>query len=138
MTPVSVSASAALGAPLDDDALEQLADALAPRIARALRELPDAEPEWVGAAEVARRFGLSRDTVYAHADELGARRFGDGPKARLRFDPRKVERALSARSERSDSQDAGSAAQGGKPPPTRRRRGTGARRVPELLPIRGR
>ena len=48
--------------------------------------------DWIDAAEVARRFSLSRDYVYEHADDLGAVRLGSGPKARLRFSPAKVGR----------------------------------------------
>jgi hypothetical protein len=52
--------------------------------------------EMVDAAEIARRFGVSRDFVYEHADDLGAIRLGHGPRARLRFAPTKVGEALSA------------------------------------------
>jgi hypothetical protein len=54
--------------------------------------------ELLTAAEVARRHGVDRSWVYAHADELGALRLGDGPKPRLRFDPERVRDALDARS----------------------------------------
>lgn len=53
-----------------------------------------ADPELIDAAEVARRFGLSRDYVYRHADKLGAIRLGNGPRPRLRFDPATVRRSL--------------------------------------------
>ena len=46
-------------------------------------------PELVDAATLARRLGVSRDYVYRHADELGARPVG-GARGRgrlLRFDP---------------------------------------------------
>lgn len=57
----------------------------------------DAEPdELISAAEVARRLGRSPDWVYAHADELGAIRLGDGPRPRLWFDPAEVKRRLAA------------------------------------------
>jgi len=39
----------------------------------------------VDAASVAEHLGVSRDYVYEHADDLGARRLGSGPRARLRF-----------------------------------------------------
>lgn len=81
--------------------LEALADALAPliaeRLAGHLAELVAdgaAAPAFVDAAEIARRFGCSRDFVYEHATELGAVRLGDGPKARLRFDPARVAQVL--------------------------------------------
>jgi hypothetical protein len=50
----------------------------------------------VDAAELARQLGLSRATVYANADRLGAVRLGDGEKARLRFDPEAAKAALRA------------------------------------------
>jgi hypothetical protein len=40
---------------------------------------------YVDAATLAAEFGVERDWVYAHAEELGALRLG-GPKGRLRFD----------------------------------------------------
>jgi hypothetical protein len=43
-------------------------------------------------AEVAGLLGRSRAWVYAHAAELGAVRFGVGPKARLGFDRDAIER----------------------------------------------
>ncbi len=52
---------------------------------------------WFGladAAEVARRLRVHENWVYAHADELGAIRLGDGEKARLRFDLERVARAI--------------------------------------------
>jgi ATP-dependent exoDNAse (exonuclease V) alpha subunit len=61
-----------------------------------------------GAAHGARRWaddchggrrGVPRDpgVVYAHADELGAIRLGDGPRPRLRFDPAAVTQRLQPR-----------------------------------------
>lgn len=46
----------------------------------------------LSAAEVAQLLGRDRHWVYAHADELGAFRYGDGPRARLGFDRERVER----------------------------------------------
>jgi hypothetical protein len=43
-------------------------------------------PAFVDAATLARHLGLTRGYVYQHANELGAIRLGDGPRARLRFD----------------------------------------------------
>ncbi len=37
-------------------------------------------------AEIAKHLHLNRAWVYEHADELGAIRVGNGPKARIRFD----------------------------------------------------
>lgn len=47
----------------------------------------------VDAATVAHRLGFTRDYVYRHQQELGALRFGDGPRGRLRFD---LDKALAA------------------------------------------
>jgi hypothetical protein len=84
--------------------LEALADALAPLIAeRVAEELTDlladqagADASLIDATEVAKRYGVTRYYVYAHAAELGAVRMGDGPRARLRFDPARVAEALDA------------------------------------------
>ena len=46
---------------------------------------------------VAETYGVSRDFVYAHADELGAIRLGSGPRARLRFDLLEVAARLAVR-----------------------------------------
>jgi hypothetical protein len=43
------------------------------------------------AAGVAVMLGRDRQWVYDHADELGAFRYGDGPRARLGFDAAMVE-----------------------------------------------
>jgi predicted DNA-binding transcriptional regulator AlpA len=43
-------------------------------------------------AEVARLLGRKPPWVYAHAAELGAIRFGDGPRARIGFDLATIER----------------------------------------------
>jgi excisionase family DNA binding protein len=48
-------------------------------------------PALVDAAEVARRLGVGRSTVYAHSRELGAVEVGTGRRPRLRFD---LEKAL--------------------------------------------
>jgi hypothetical protein len=76
------------------------------------------------AAEVAQRYGLSRDWVYAHADTLGAIRLGQSAKPRLRFDAKAVERALAAPAPTVASAKAGLV--------IRRR----AKPAAELLPIR--
>jgi hypothetical protein len=51
----------------------------------------------IDAAEVGRRLGISRSTVYEKAEELGAVRIGQGRRARLRFDPQRVVTQLAAR-----------------------------------------
>ena len=50
-----------------------------------------------GLAMSPRAFNVARGWVYAHADELGAIRLGDGPRPRLRFDPAVVTQRLQPR-----------------------------------------
>jgi hypothetical protein len=69
-------------------AREQLmVDAIAERVVELLSaDDVSAGPSLVSAAEVARELNVGRQWVYEHAEQLGARRLGDGPRARLRFD----------------------------------------------------
>jgi len=78
----------------------------------------------IDVAELARRTGLSRTWIYEHARELGAIRLGDGPKARLRFNPDTVKRLL----EREPPPRV-------EPAPARRRRPIRPMTNIELLPI---
>jgi hypothetical protein len=85
---------------------------------------------WVGAAAVARYLGVDVSYVYEHADELGAHRLGNGPKARLRFRLDLVDRVLSPARAPNETESSHNG--------TRRRRrygGSSSRSVP-LLPIR--
>jgi hypothetical protein len=59
-------------------------------------------------AQVAVLLGRKPAWVYAHARELGAFRFGDGPKARLGFDRASVERWKRDRLMRNAEGDSGS------------------------------
>ena len=107
-------------------------DAIAERVAAQLRDRDDPPAaadghEWLTAKQVAERFGVRRDWVYAHARELGGQRLGAGPRPRLRFDARRVAQAL-----RADPAEH-SAETPEKPTPARRSRPRAAR----LLPIRG-
>jgi len=80
------------GSELDLRALaEVLADVLAERglVASTTAVSP---ARVLDAAEVGRLLGRDRRWVYDHARELGAFRFGDGPKARIGFDVMTVER----------------------------------------------
>src|SRR4051812_42729592 len=66
------------------DELELLADLIAARLeARSGRNIP--QSRYLTAREVADRYGVSPAWVRAHAERLGARRLGDGPRPRLRF-----------------------------------------------------
>jgi hypothetical protein len=67
-------------------------EALARRIAELVRPARAAPlpRRLMTAAEVAQWWGVERSWVYAHAEELGARRIGTGERPRLRFDPDEV------------------------------------------------
>jgi hypothetical protein len=94
-------------------------------------------PALVDAQALAVVLGVSRDFVYEHADELGALRLGNGPKARLRFD---VDAALSCYgSERSQADTASVGGDSDDTPPPRRRRLPDRSPQPgSILPIRPR
>jgi hypothetical protein len=73
-------------------------DAIARRMLELERE-PDEEtepgsPDLLTVAEVAERLKMTPKWVYVHQRRLGVIKLGDGPKARLRFDPRIVEAQL--------------------------------------------
>ena len=80
----------------------------------------------VDAAELARRLGIERSWVYAHASELGALRLGRGPRARLRFD---FEIVIARMRIAMESDDRG--------PKARQRRPPAHAPGPDLLPIKG-
>jgi len=93
-----------------------------------------ARPRVVTASELAEALDVSRGYVYEHADQLGAERLGDGPKAHLRFD---LERARELLRTCSGSRRPEPAT---KPDPkpregTRRPKRSGT--TSNLLPIRG-
>ena len=78
-------------------------EALATRIAELLgdpsqsrRPSPAAKKKMISAAEVSELWGVSRRWVYGHAEALGARRLGSGPRPRLRFDPEELVERLGA------------------------------------------
>src|SRR4051794_17424231 len=84
----------------------QLVDAIARRVvellegtrarAEAARLAAEAGSACLTVSQVAARYRVSRSWVYAHQRELGAMRLGDGPRARLRFDPKVVADAITA------------------------------------------
>lgn len=121
----------------DPPALSGEAQLLADAIVERVAELLCADPRQgvlVDAATLADKLGVSRDCVYAHADELGCQRIGGGPRGRLRFD---LNRALVAWTSRSHSKESRTPKL---PAPTgdvarRRRQRMGS--SPGLLPIRG-
>lgn len=71
-----------------DRALElvERLEAVADRLERLLDDPADTATPLVDAAAIAAVLGVSRDYVYEHADQLGARRLGEGRRPRLRFD----------------------------------------------------
>ncbi len=81
---------------LTPQAVEQIAG----RVAQLLRHQPPAEPSrqptpsWMTAKELAQHLKLNPAWVYEHADELGAIRTSNGPKARIRFDLHTATQAL--------------------------------------------
>lgn len=110
-----------------------VADELAERMGDQRGDAPPAAPaRWLSASEVGTMLGINRDAVYRRANELGARRIGSGPKARLRFKAESVEEELAACSVSRGSEDP-------KPPP---RQGSRPRRTiandhpVTLLPVR--
>lgn len=89
----------------------------------------------VDAARVAAYLGVSRDYVYEHAGELGARRLGSGPRARLRFDLAEVDRRLTSCAPGRGSEAAESRTVERN---SRRRRASSLGTSVPLLPIKGR
>jgi hypothetical protein len=112
---------------LDPQTIELLADAIAERLSE--QRLGE---RWLTAEEVARHVGVDVGFVYEHSERLGARRLGDGPKARLRFRIDLVEASLCV----AGRESVGPPTAAIRPRRTRRRPphlGSGV----ELLPIRG-
>lgn len=109
---------------LHPDDLAAIVEGTARRVVELMGEArPDPPGRLLTAAEVAAMLGVRREVVYARQRELGAVRIGDGPKARLRFDPAKVTAALAPRQETA----------GPPPPRPRGRRASGPAR-PALSP----
>lgn len=104
-------------------------EAIAERVVEMLDERPTPS-RFVSAAELSRRLGLSRSTVYEKAEEFGAIRIGSGPRARLRFDVRAIEERLAPARPAPPVE----ASRGPRARPRRRRR---ASKGAGLLPIRG-
>lgn len=76
------------------DLTDATVEAIAQRVAELIEPTVERHGELIDAAEVARRLGIRREAVYDRAAELGAVRIGNGPRARLRFDPERVAEAL--------------------------------------------
>jgi hypothetical protein len=71
-----------------------LVDLIAERVLQLLGDRNGDEIQLLTVAQVARRFQVHPSWVYANARRLGALRLGTGPKAPLRFDPRRVALAV--------------------------------------------
>jgi hypothetical protein len=118
---------------LSDHQLNELADRISQRLQRnhatqqPPRRLEDAQT-------VARALGVSRDTVYEHAEMLGGRRIGSGPRGRLRFD---LEGALERWTYRSSRRDPADRKPGTATGNTRSGRQHRPRSAARLLPVRG-
>jgi hypothetical protein len=83
------------GLPTSLDELRAIAEAVADLLEErglVVMAPPVASARVLDAAAVAALLGRDRQWVYAHATELGAFRYGDGPRARLGFDSHAVER----------------------------------------------
>jgi predicted DNA-binding transcriptional regulator AlpA len=80
----------------------------------------------LSAAQVAQLLGRKRQWVYDHAGELGAFRYGDGPKPRIGFDLESVERWKRDRQIRPASTA-----------PTARRRRSATNQRAALIPYEG-
>jgi hypothetical protein len=69
------------------DLTPQAVEQVAIRVAQLLAERgAQAEPELIGAGELARKLKVERPWVYRHWRELGGFRLGEGPRAPLRFE----------------------------------------------------
>lgn len=105
---------------------------IAVRVVELLRDEGKASGRLIDATEAARRLGISRATVYARSGELGAIRIGDGPRARLRFDPAALAERAGGTTRATERRPAGTHAGA-----TRRKRRAAPTRS-DLLPVRGR
>jgi hypothetical protein len=95
MRGLAATAARHVAVDLSPQAVEQIAIRVAQllRHERARSE-PSTAPTWMTAKELAHHLKLNPAWVYEHAEELGAIRTGDGPKARMRFDPQTATEAL--------------------------------------------
>lgn len=102
----SVSNPVASGAfVLDSTSIDEIADRLTDAVVARIIDVIRIEGliaragvglRWLDAQEVAARLGVSREWVYEHADELGARRIGSGRRPRLRFPAQSLDRPANA------------------------------------------
>lgn len=132
-----MSESAPVPLVLSANQRRELARDIAIELASMLADAPSAPQRTnrlVDSAELARQLGVSRDTIYAHAEELGGGRIGNGPRGRLRFD---LDIALECWMHRSVGEGSAGGDVAAQAQKTRRRRGPAMGSAGELLPIRG-
>jgi hypothetical protein len=98
-------------------------------------EMPLTSSALVDAKATASYLGVAVGWVYEHADELGARRLGSGPKARLRFSLVEVDSRLTVCPDGRRSSERDSLVV---EPKAQRRRSSSLGSGVDLLPIRGR
>ena len=117
----------------DAATIQAIADALADVLVErglVVHRTGEAAARVLDVGQVADLLGRKPAWVYAHATELGAFRFGDGPKARLGFDRASVERWKRDRQMRTPERDSrprrGRSRQDGRP--------RGARLIPYETP----
>lgn len=131
----SLAGARVLEVRLHDDQLAELADLVVERLRSDAVAAPD-RTGFVAAKVVADTIGMSADWVREHAEDLGGRRMGNGPKSRWRFDLAEAVSRFDAAAARSDGER--SPAPDPAPPQARRRRRTPAPSGGSpLLPIRG-
>jgi hypothetical protein len=116
-----------------------LVDALAERVLMLLEPVLDGADasrpsHLVDARMLSRQLGVSRDTVYEHAEALGGRRIGNGPRGRLRFD---LDVALASWTHRSSRRDPTDRKPGTTTPNTRSGRQHPPPSAARLLPVHG-
>jgi hypothetical protein len=95
MRGLAATAARHVAVDLSPQAVEQIAIRVAQLLRRdQVQRETSAAPSWMTAKELAHHLKLNPAWVYEHAEELGAIRTGDGPKARMRFDLHTATQAL--------------------------------------------
>jgi hypothetical protein len=114
---------------------DELVERIALRVVQLLKECEQPNADGlVDAATLARLLGVSRATVYEHAERLGAVRLGDGGRPRMRFD---VELALEAWTGRPGRRESNTTDLPMPPGIVRRRSRPPTRSSAGLLPVKG-
>ena len=112
----------------------EFVDVVARRVIELTRQAESAQgqtdSDLLTVAEVAARLRVGPGWVYAHQHELGAIKLGDGPKARIRFDPSVVDARLATERGGDDGRQAPSQVVAA--PGKRRRRRLASRPLPPI------